>query len=96
MLLFNFRMATPMSQEDTNFLRLAGLLIRIAPRAVRQRFDFELDPFTLKTFLSKNRRGIEELRGKRVITQAQYDLLYPKGMLTDISKLFMFSEHATK
>ncbi|CAC5382522.1 unnamed protein product [Mytilus coruscus] len=71
------RMATPM--EDINFLRLAGLLIRIAPCAVRQRFDLEFNPDTLQRFLSTNRGKIEELRSKRVITKAQYDLLYPKA-----------------
>lgn len=73
-------MATAMSQEDINFLRLAGLLIRIAPRAVRQRFDYEFHPEQLQQFLSKNRRIINELKTKkRVITTAQYDILYPKG-----------------
>ncbi|CAC5410652.1 unnamed protein product [Mytilus coruscus] len=73
-------MATSLSQEDINFLRLAGLLIRVAPRAVRQRFDYEFHPEQLQQFLSKNRRKIDDLtHKKRVITLAQYDLLFPRG-----------------
>ncbi|VDI25530.1 ankyrin repeat domain-containing protein 17 [Mytilus galloprovincialis] len=73
-------MATSLSQEDINFLRLAGLLIRVALRAVRRKFDYEFHPKQLKQFLSKNRRKIYDLTfEKGVITLVQYDLLYPKG-----------------
>ncbi|XP_063405751.1 uncharacterized protein LOC134689715 [Mytilus trossulus] len=73
-------MASSLAQEDVNFLRLAGLLIKIAPRAVRQRFDYEFNPKQLQQFLCKNRRKIDDLTNKkRVITLAQYDLLYPRG-----------------
>lgn len=75
-------MANSLSQEEINFLRLAGLLIRIAPRAVRQKFDDELHPVQLQQFLLRNRRKIDDLTFKRrVITQLQYDLLYPRGKL---------------
>ncbi|VDI16366.1 Hypothetical predicted protein [Mytilus galloprovincialis] len=73
-------MATSLSQEDINFLRLAGLLIRCAPRAVRRRFDFEFHPEQLQQFLREKRGKIDDLtRKKKVITFAQYDLLYPRG-----------------
>ncbi|XP_071142348.1 uncharacterized protein [Mytilus edulis] len=73
-------MATSLSQEDINFLRLAGLLIRVAPHAVRRKFDYEFHPKQLKQFLCKNRRKIYDLTfEKGVITLVQYDLLYPKG-----------------
>ncbi|CAG2227856.1 unnamed protein product [Mytilus edulis] len=82
-------MATSLSQEDINFLRLAGLLIRVAPRAVRRRFDFEFHPKQLQQFLSKNRHKIDDLtHKKRVITLAQYDLLYPRGTLEVSSDMF--------
>lgn len=78
-------MATSLSQEDINFLRLAGLLIRVAPRAVRRKFDFEFHPKQLQQFLSKNRHKIDDLtHKKRVITLAQYDLLYPRGNLREL------------
>ncbi|VDI17281.1 Hypothetical predicted protein [Mytilus galloprovincialis] len=72
-------MATSLAQEDINFLRLAGLLIKIAPRAVRQRFDYEFHPQQLQQFLSKNRRKIDDLYKKRIFTLAQYDVLYTRG-----------------
>ncbi|CAG2256755.1 unnamed protein product [Mytilus edulis] len=82
-------MATSLSQEDVNFLRLAGLLIRVAPRAVRRRFDSEFHPGQLKQFLSKNRGKIYDLTyKKRVITLVQYDLLFPKGSSEVTSDMF--------
>lgn len=75
-----FRMATSLPQEDIHFLRLDGLLIRVAPRVVRRRFDYEFHPGQLKQFISRNRRKIYDLTyKKRVITLVQYDLLFPKG-----------------
>ncbi|VDI47760.1 blast:Ankyrin-1 [Mytilus galloprovincialis] len=82
-------MATSLSQEDINFLRLAGLLIRVAPRVVRRKFDYEFHPKQLKQFLSKNRRKIYDLTfEKGVITLVQYDLLYPKGSSKVSSDMF--------
>ncbi|VDI02941.1 Hypothetical predicted protein [Mytilus galloprovincialis] len=75
-------MATSLSQEDINFLRLAGLLIRVAPRAVRRRFDCEFHPEQLQQFLRTNRGKIDNLTyKKRFITLAQYDVLYPRETL---------------
>ncbi|XP_063405881.1 ankyrin repeat domain-containing protein 17-like [Mytilus trossulus] len=82
-------MATFLSQEDINFLRLAGLLIRVAPRAVRRKFDFEFHPEQLQQFLREKRGKIDDLRrNKRVITLAQYDLLYPRGSTGVLSDMF--------
>ncbi|CAG2234019.1 unnamed protein product [Mytilus edulis] len=82
-------MANSLSQEEINFLRLAGLLIRIAPRAVRKKFDDEFHPVQLKQMLSENRREIYDLTyKKRVITQNQYDLLYPRGCSNVSSETF--------
>lgn len=67
------------SMEDVNFLRLAGLLLKIAPHAVRQMFDHEFHPVMLQQILRKNRLKIDELVTKRVITKAQYNLLFPEG-----------------
>ncbi|XP_052085386.1 uncharacterized protein LOC127723024 [Mytilus californianus] len=85
-------MATSLAQDDINFLRLAGLLIKIAPRAVRRRFDYEFHPGQLQQFLSKNRRKIDDLTyKKRIITLAQYDLLYPRGSSGVSSDMFDIS-----
>ncbi|VDI65891.1 Hypothetical predicted protein [Mytilus galloprovincialis] len=85
-------MVTPLPQEDINFLRLTGLLIRIAPRAVRRLFDKEFHPDQLTQFLRKNRPKIDDLTfRKRVITQAEYELLYPKGSTRVSSDMFDIS-----
>ncbi|XP_071141832.1 uncharacterized protein [Mytilus edulis] len=95
-------MATSLSQEDINFLRLAGLLIRVAPRAVRRRFDSEFHPGQLKQFLSKKRGKIYDLTyKKRVITLVQYDLLFPKDSsevssdMFDVSLMVCLLKHLT-
>ncbi|CAG2227855.1 unnamed protein product [Mytilus edulis] len=93
---------TSLSQEDINFLRLAGLLIRVAPRAVRRRFDYEFHPEKLQQFLRTNRGKIDDLTYKqRIITVAQYDLLYPRGSsgvssdMFDISLMVCLVRHFT-
>ncbi|XP_063405874.1 uncharacterized protein LOC134689837 [Mytilus trossulus] len=80
---------TSLSQEDIYFLRLAGLLIRVAPRAVRRRFDYEFHPEHLQQFLRTNRGKIDNLtHKKRIITVTQYDLLFPKGSSKVSSDMF--------
>lgn len=68
-----------MSKEETNFYRLAILLFRIAPRAVKLVFDYEFPPLMLQQDLHRNRRKIDKLLNGSLIIQPQYDLLYPKG-----------------
>ena len=68
-----------LSEEEVNYLRLEYLLIRISPRAVRKIFDSEFHPQQLKSFLRKNVLNIKEMRQRHLITQAQFDLLYPRG-----------------
>ncbi|CAG2256748.1 unnamed protein product [Mytilus edulis] len=82
---------TSLSQEDINFLRLAGLLIRVAPRAVRRRFDVEFHPEQLQQFLRTNRGKIDNLYKKRIITVTQYELLFPKGSSKVSSDMFDLS-----
>lgn len=67
-------MATSLSQEEIDFLRLARLLLRIAPRAVRKKFDYEFDSKQLQQFLKKNRNKIHDFT-----TKAQFGILYPTG-----------------
>ncbi|CAG2184439.1 unnamed protein product [Mytilus edulis] len=94
-------MANSLAEDDINFLRLAGLLIKIAPRAVRRRFDYEFNPLQLQQFLSKNRHKIDDLYTKRVITQAQYSILYPRGSsgvssdMFDVSLMVCLLRHFT-
>lgn len=73
-------MTTSSSQKDTHFLRLAALLMKIAPHAVRKKFDLEFDPATFQQFLMRSRRTIYNLYRSKILTQAHYDMLYPKGV----------------
>ncbi|VDI69069.1 Hypothetical predicted protein [Mytilus galloprovincialis] len=72
------RQATVIPEEEENYLRIANLLIRVAPSAVRIQFNNEFYPGGLKSVLNKNRLNIlEPLKRKRIINQAQWDLLFP-------------------
>lgn len=68
-----------LSKEETNFLKLANLLIKISPEAVRSLFNREFHPGSLKSVLSKNFSKLDQLKKKRVITQTQWNLLFHHG-----------------
>ncbi|CAC5358030.1 unnamed protein product [Mytilus coruscus] len=68
-----------LSREETNFLRVANLLIRLSPQAVRILFDREFNPGGLKSVFSKYWTKLDKLKKKHVITQAQWCLLFPSG-----------------
>ncbi|XP_063408881.1 ankyrin-3-like [Mytilus trossulus] len=74
-----------LSGEEINFLRVANLLIRHSPKAVRILFDREFNPSGLTSVLSKNRVKLDKLKKKHVITQMQWSLLFPSGSLPDSS-----------
>ncbi|XP_052076824.1 uncharacterized protein LOC127714833 [Mytilus californianus] len=70
----------PELRDDViRFLRLACLLLHISPRALRRYFDLEFHPDKLQALLLQNKIKIFELKERRIITQTQYDLLYPAG-----------------
>ncbi|CAC5358038.1 ANK [Mytilus coruscus] len=68
-----------LSRKESNFLRVANLLIRLSPKAVRILFDREFNPSGLKSTFSKNWTKLDKLKKKRVITQPQWSLLFPSG-----------------
>ncbi|CAC5385978.1 unnamed protein product [Mytilus coruscus] len=68
-----------LSREETNFLRVANLLIRISPKAVRILFNREFNPGVLKSVFSKNWTNLDKLKNKNVITKTQWSLLFPSG-----------------
>lgn len=64
--------------DETNFLRIIYLLLKVAPRAVQVKFDKEFNPDVLDKELQKAKwTVIEQLKKKRIITQAQWILLFP-------------------
>ena len=68
---------TTISKEETNNLRFVNLILRLAPSAVREKFDMEIHPDLLQTFLYKKKIKLEELHRKRIISQNQMALLFP-------------------
>ncbi|XP_071145000.1 serine/threonine-protein phosphatase 6 regulatory ankyrin repeat subunit B-like [Mytilus edulis] len=68
-----------LSKEESNFLRVANLLIKLSPTAVRILFDREFNPGGLKSIFSKNWTTLDKLKKKHVLTQTQWSLLFPSG-----------------
>ncbi|XP_052080425.1 uncharacterized protein LOC127718446 [Mytilus californianus] len=67
------------SSEETYFLRIANLLIRIAPSAVRVKFDKEFHPDVLQKSLNQEKfKMLESLKKRNILTQTQWDLMFPK------------------
>lgn len=87
--------ATVLSREETNFLRVANLLIRLSPQAVRILFDREFNPGGLKSIFSQNWTKLDKLKKKHVITQKQWNLLFPSGDYIGFYGAF-FNIHITR
>ncbi|VDH91290.1 Hypothetical predicted protein [Mytilus galloprovincialis] len=68
---------SPLSDEEENYIRLALLLRGVTPRAVRTFFDKEFPPTFLPSTLNKNYNTLNELFKKRILNQAQWNLLFP-------------------
>lgn len=69
------------SQEEENYVRMALLLTGISPRAVRVLFDKEFPPASLSYTVNDKikKKKLNDLRGRRVINQAQWDILFPSN-----------------
>lgn len=71
---------TGISPEEENYLRIIHLIVKVAPTAVRFRFDEEFHPNRLKTILDENRNKIiQPLNRKRSIKNAQMNVLFPES-----------------
>ncbi|CAC5423968.1 unnamed protein product [Mytilus coruscus] len=76
-----------LSIEEENYVRLALLLKGVTPRAVRSYFDREFPPTSLPSTLSTSHNTLLDLKVKRIINQAQWNLLIPRNGVPD-SKTF--------
>lgn len=75
-----FRMTSTVSvltKQESNFLRLAHLIIRMSPKAVRKCFDTHFHPSSLESTLRRNRTIIDSLFNKRIMNMTQMKILYP-------------------
>lgn len=68
----------PLSEDEENYIRLSLLLKGLCPRAVRIFFDKEFPPSLLPSTL-KNNKILYDLKFKRVLNQAQWNILFPKN-----------------
>ena len=63
--------------DKENYVRMALLVTGVSPRAVRVYFDKEFSPVNLPTTLRKLSNKLLDLKSKRVINQAQWNVLFP-------------------
>ena len=69
-----------MTNDESNFLRFSHLIQKIAPQAVRCRFDNEFPPTDLDRKIRQNLTLLMELHQKRVLTKQQWNLInLPRG-----------------
>ncbi|XP_076081216.1 uncharacterized protein LOC143052139 [Mytilus galloprovincialis] len=66
-----------LTEEETNFLRLTILVIKLSPKAVRVLFDNKFPPTDLTNILKRKLSKLKSLNDKKIINLAQWDLLYP-------------------
>ena len=71
-------MATRLTQEEENYVRMSLLLTGISPRAARAVFDQEFAPSCLNATLTKEYNKLKDLQQKRIINQQQWNLLFPR------------------
>ncbi|CAG2205865.1 unnamed protein product [Mytilus edulis] len=77
-----------LSEEEENYVRLALLLKGVTPRAVRTYFDREFPPTSLSSTLRTSHNTLLDLKVKRIINQAQWNLLIPRNGRVPDSKTF--------
>jgi hypothetical protein len=70
------------SRHESNYIKIAMVVLRDSTRAVRVQFDKEFDPVCLQGTLKSQQSRILDLKTKKRITQPQWNLLFPRtGML---------------
>ncbi|VDI35475.1 Hypothetical predicted protein, partial [Mytilus galloprovincialis] len=67
------------SEEEENYLRMHLLVTGISPRAVRILFDKEFHPSQLDASIKNGYGTLSDMKKKRVINTAQWNLLFPRG-----------------
>lgn len=90
-ILFRSAQEPVVSGIDSNYIKISTLLLRIAPRAVRIKFDELFSPEVLKEVLKSNLIKISNLKTCRSINQEQWNSMFPKtGMM---SRFFFIYDH---
>ena len=66
------------SRHESNYIKIAMVVLRVSSHAVRVQFDKEFDPVCLQRTLRSERGRLSELQTKKRITQPQWNLLFPR------------------
>ncbi|XP_071146102.1 uncharacterized protein [Mytilus edulis] len=81
-------MASSLSQEEENYVRINLLMAGISARAARALFDREFAPACLDSSLKKEYDKLKDLQRKQVLKQSQWNLLFPRFPDVPDSKTF--------
>jgi hypothetical protein len=66
------------SRYESNYIKIAMVVLRVSPRAVRVQFDKEFHPDCLQRTLRSEWGCLSELKTKKRITKPQWNLLFPR------------------
>lgn len=70
-------MMTSIPGTESNYIKIALLVLRISQKAVRVKFDFELHPKCLQKTLYQHKSKLQDLLQKKKIHKDQWVLLFP-------------------
>ena len=65
------------SRHESNYIKIAMVVLRVSPRAVRVEFDKKFDPKYLQTTLNSKQGLLSDLKKKKRITDPQWNVLFP-------------------
>jgi hypothetical protein len=66
------------SSYESNYIKIAMVVLRVSPQAVRVQFDKEFHPVCLQRTLKSELGRLLELQKEKRITQPQWNVLFPR------------------
>ncbi|XP_063404021.1 ankyrin-3-like [Mytilus trossulus] len=94
-------MASTLSQDEDNYVRMCLLMTGISTRAARIVFDHEMAPSCLNSTLNKKYNILKKLRNEGKINQIQWNLLFrnkpdvPDSKTFDVTLMITLLRHLT-
>ncbi|XP_076108014.1 uncharacterized protein LOC143076203 isoform X3 [Mytilus galloprovincialis] len=79
-------MATEIPSEESNYIKISLLILKISQHAVRLKFDTEFHPDCLQETLNRSSGKLRELQRMNRINQHQWTLLFPSKGKTSSEK----------
>ncbi|XP_076108016.1 uncharacterized protein LOC143076203 isoform X4 [Mytilus galloprovincialis] len=73
-------MATEIPSEESNYIKISLLILKISQHAVRLKFDTEFHPDCLQETLNRSSGKLRELQRMNRINQHQWTLLFPSNI----------------